>query len=104
MEVEILDADNYDINNKDYVWNNLPEYIKADSQNANLELFTSMLGQHYDYIWTYIKDITDLQVADNRIDYGISKDLVADTLRNFGIKLYTNSRNQEDIIFNIIRN
>jgi hypothetical protein len=94
---QVLDADNYDINNKDYIWNNLPEYIKADSQNANLELFTSMLGQHYDYIWTYIKDITDLQVADNRIDYGISKDLVADTLRNFGIKLYTNSRNQEDL-------
>jgi hypothetical protein len=94
---QVLDADNYDINNKDYIWNNLPEYIKADSQNANLELFTSMLGQHYDYIWTYIKDITDLQVADNRINYGISKDLVADTLRNFGIKLYTNSRNQEDL-------
>jgi hypothetical protein len=94
---QVLDADNYDINNKDYVWNNLPEYIKADSQNANLELFTSMLGQHYDYIWTYIKDITDLQVADNRIDFGISKDLVADTLRNFGMKLYTNSRNQEDL-------
>jgi hypothetical protein len=94
---QVLDADNYDINNKNYIWNNLPEYIKADSQNANLELFTSMLGQHYDYIWTYIKDITDLQVADNRIDYGISKDLVADTLRNFGIKLYTNSRNQEDL-------
>jgi hypothetical protein len=94
---QVLDADNYDINNKDYIWNNLPEYIKADSQNANLELFTSMLGQHYDYIWTYIKDITDLQIADNRINYGISKDLVADTLRNFGIKLYTNSRNQEDL-------
>jgi hypothetical protein len=99
---KILDADNYDINNKNYVWNNLPEYIKADSQNANLELFTSMLGQHYDYIWTYIKDITNLQVADNRINYGISKDLVADTLRNFGIKLYTNSRNQEDLYLTLL--
>jgi hypothetical protein len=99
---QILDADNYDINNKDYIWNNLPEYIKEDSQNANLELFTSMLGQHYDYIWTYIKDITDLQVADNRIDFGISKDLVADTLRNFGIKLYTNSRNQEDLYLSLL--
>jgi len=99
---KILDADDYDINNKNYVWNNLPEYIKADSQNANLELFTSMLGQHYDYIWTYIKDITNLQVADNRINYGISKDLVADTLRNFGIKLYTNSRNQEDLYLTLL--
>jgi hypothetical protein len=99
---EILSASNYDASNRDYIWNNLPDYIKADSQNANLELFTSMLGQHYDYIWTYIKDITDIQVADNRIDFGISKDLVADTLRSFGIKLYTNSRNQDDIYSSLL--
>jgi hypothetical protein len=61
-----------------------------------------MLGQHYDYIWTYIKDITDIQIADNRIDFGISKDLVADTLRSFGIKLYTNSRNQDDIYTSLL--
>ena len=99
---EILSASNFDESNRDYVWNNLPDYIKADSQNSNLELFTSMLGQHYDYIWTYIKDITDIQVADNRIDFGISKDLVADTLRSFGIKLYTNSRNQDDIYSSLL--
>jgi hypothetical protein len=99
---KILDADNYDINNKDYIWNNLPEYIKLDSQNSNLKLFVSMLGQHYDYIWTYIKDITNLQIADNRLNFGISKDLVADTLRNFGIKLYTNSRNTEDIYTSLL--
>jgi hypothetical protein len=99
---QILDAFNYDSNNKDYIWNNLPEYIKEDTQNSNLELFVAMLGQHYDYIWTYVKDITDLQVADNRVDFGISKDLVADTLRNFGIKLYTNSRNQDDIFSSLL--
>jgi hypothetical protein len=99
---KILDADNYDINNKDYIWNNLPEYIKIDSQNSNLELFVSMLGQHYDYIWTYIKDITNLQIADNRLNFGISKDLVADTLRNFGISLYTNSRNNDDIYISFL--
>lgn len=93
---------NYDNDNRDYVWNNLPEYIREDSQNSNLELFVAMLGQHYDYIWTYVKDITDLQVADNRIDHGISKDLVADTLRNFGMKLYTNSRNQEDLYLSLL--
>jgi len=98
----LLNADNYDIENKNYIWNNFPEYIKEDSQNSNLELFSAMLGQHYDYIWTYIKDITDLQVADNRVDFGISKDLVADTLRNFGMKLYTNSRNQEDLYLSLL--
>lgn len=94
---KILDADNYDVNSKDYIWNNLPEYIKSDSQNQNLQVFVSMLGQHYDYIWTYIKDISNIPIADNRLNYGISKDLIAETLKNFGIKLYTNSRNSEDI-------
>ncbi|MDB4232291.1 hypothetical protein N9795_01145, partial [Candidatus Pelagibacter sp.] len=94
---KLLEASGYDNTNRDYIWNNLPEYIKEDTQNSNLELFVAMLGQHYDYIWTYVRDITDLQVADNRVDFGISKDLVADTLRNFGMKLYTNSRNQNDI-------
>jgi len=99
---QLINATNYDTSNRDYVWNNLPEYITVDQQNSNLELFVSMLGQHYDYIWTYIKDITDLQVADNRIDHGISKDLVADTLRNFGIKLYTNSRGQDDLYISLL--
>jgi hypothetical protein len=99
---QILNAASYDNDNKDYIWNNLPEYIKEDTQNSNLELFVAMLGQHYDYIWTYVRDITDLQVADNRVDFGISKDLVADTLRNFGMKLYTNSRNQDDIFSSLL--
>lgn len=96
------EAFSYDNDNRDYIWNNLPEYIREDSQNTNLELFVAMLGQHYDYIWTYVRDITDLQVADNRINHGISKDLVADTLRNFGMKLYTNSRNQDDLYLSIL--
>jgi hypothetical protein len=99
---KLLEADNFDNSNRDYVWNILPEYIKEDSQNSNLELFVAMMGQHYDNIWTYAKDITDLQVADNRIDHGISKDLVADTLRNFGIKLYTNSRGQDDLYLSLL--
>ena len=93
----LLDAENYDIENRDYLWNNLPEYIKEDSQNSQLEVLTSMLGQHFDYIWTYIKDISNKNVNDNRIDFGISKDLVGETLKSFGIKLYTNSRNQDNI-------
>ena len=99
---KILEAENFDNSNRDYIWNILPEYIKEDSQNSNLELFVAMMGQHYDNIWTYAKDITDLQVADNRINYGISKDLVADTLRNFGIKLYTNSRGQDDLYLSLL--
>jgi hypothetical protein len=97
-----LETSNYDISNKDYLWNNLPEYIKYDDQNSQLELIISMMGQHFDYIWTYIKDITNKPQADNRLNYGISKDLVAEALKSFGIKLYTNSRNNQNIYSSLL--
>jgi len=99
---KILDHLNYDTQNRDYIWNNLPEYIKYDSQNSQLELLISMLGQHYDYVWTYIKDITNKNNNDNRLNYGVSKDLVGETLKSFGIKLYTNSRNNQNIYISLL--
>ena len=93
----INSASVYDNLNRNYVWNTLPDYIQEDPQNDKLELFCGLLGQHYDTLWTYQKAITDLRDADNRPNFGISKDLVAETLRNFGIKLYTNSRSSADI-------
>jgi hypothetical protein len=56
-----------------------------------------MLGQHFDYIWTYTKAIGDLKYADNRVDHGISKDLVADALRSLGIKLYNSNRTNDNL-------
>lgn len=99
---KILDASNYDFQNRDNLWGNLPDYIKFDSQNSQLELLISMLGHHFDYIWTYIRDITNKNVNDNRLNYGISKDIVAETLKSFGIKLYTNSQNKENIYSGIL--
>jgi len=84
------------------MWNTLPAYVKDDLQNQNLELLVSMLGQHFDTVWTYTKAIGDLKDADNRIDHGISKDLVADALRSLGIKLYTTNRTNEDIFTSIL--
>ena len=94
---QIDSASVYDNLNRNYVWNTLPAYIQEDSGNDKLELFCGLLGQHYDTLWTYQRAITDLRDADNRPDAGISKDLVAETLKNFGIKLYTNSRSSADI-------
>ena len=93
----INSASVYDNLNRDYIWNTLPDYINEDPQNDQLEVFSGLLGQHFDSLWTYQRAITDLRDADNRPNSGISKDLVAETLRNFGIQLYTNSRSSADI-------
>jgi len=94
---QILSASVYDSLNSNYVWNTMPTYVTTDPQNAIIQNFISLLGQHYDYLWTYIKAITDIQSGDNRLEHGISKDLVAAALQSFGIKLYTTNRNTEDL-------
>ena len=94
---QLLSASLYDGSNMDYIWNQLPAYIKEDPQNATLGLLVGMLGQSFDSVWTYSRALTDLKNADNRIDFGISKDMVADALRSLGIKLYTSDRTNENI-------
>ena len=61
-----------------------------------------MLGQHFDTLWTYTRAIGDIKDNDNRIDRGISKDLVADTLRSLGIKLYTSNRTNENLFQDLL--
>jgi hypothetical protein len=99
---QILSASLYDEENRNYIWNTLPSYIKDDPQNQNLELLVAMLGQHFDVIWSYTRGIGEIKNADNRIGYGIPKDLVADALRSLGIKLYTSNRTNEDIFTSLL--
>jgi hypothetical protein len=56
-----------------------------------------MVGQFYDNIWIYYKDVTEKYNADNRLEYGVSKDIVADAIRDFGIKLYQNNFSMDDL-------
>ena len=92
-----LSASNYDQNNQDYLHWNIPEYLRDDPNNVNYDLFIDMVGQHFDNIWIYTKDIVNKFDGDNRLDYGISKDLVADAIKDFGVKLYSNNFNTNDL-------
>jgi hypothetical protein len=92
-----LSASNFDESNLDRLYNTIPEYLKEDPNNIKYELFIDMVAQHYDNIWLYTKDITNKFNADNRLEYGISKDLVADAIKDFGVKLYTNGFNNTDL-------
>ena len=87
----------YDDNNVNYLYKTIPEYLKNDPQNDPYKLFIDLIGQHYDDIWIYYKDVTNLYQADNRLDYGISKDLVAQALRSFGVNLYQNNYTIQDL-------
>jgi hypothetical protein len=93
----ILSASEYDQNNKDNLLFSIPEYLREDENNRPYELFIDMVAQHFDNIWIYYKDISQKYNNDNRLDYGISRDLVADAIRDFGVKLYQNNFSNDDL-------
>ena len=90
-------AEEYDIENNNALINAIPSYLLEDPANAQYELFIEMIGQHFDNIFLYTQDITNKYNADNRVDYGVSKDLVADILRDMGIKIYQNNFSTNDL-------
>ena len=94
---QAVSSSEYDANNPNYLYNAIPEYLKEDPENAKYELFVDMVAQQYDNTWLYTKNLTTRFDADNRLDYGISKDLVADAIKDFGIKLYSNNFNTNDL-------
>ena len=95
---KIVSASNYDELNKDWIYYSIPEYIRDDSSNDQYLNFTNMMGQFVDdNIWVYLKDTTNKWDADNRINKGVSKDFVAQVLRDMGVKLYQNNFSSTDL-------
>ena len=92
-----LSASIFDNLNQNNLYYSIPEYLREDPANEPYQLFVEMVGQFYDNIWIYYKDVTEKYNADNRLENGISKDIVADAIRDFGIKLYQNNFSNDDL-------
>jgi hypothetical protein len=92
-----LVAEEYDIENNNALINAIPSYLLEDPENTQYELFIEMIGQHFDNIFLYTQDVTNKYNNDNRLNYGVSKDLVADILRDMGIKIYQNNFSTNDL-------
>jgi hypothetical protein len=90
-------SSNYDLENPDRLVNTLPNFIVDNTNNTQYLLFTDMIGQHFDNIWIYTKDISNRFNADNRLNYGISKDIIADAIRSMGVNLYQNNFSSDDL-------
>lgn len=97
-----ISASFYDLENNNHLINAIPTYLREDPQNAKYELFIQMAGQHFDNIWVYLKDITNKFNTDNRLNYGISKDIVAQAIRDLGVKIYQNNFSDADIYSSLI--
>jgi len=99
---QISQAIQYDSTNYNSLIYSIPTYLRDDPSNENYTIFVYMVGQHFDNLWLYSKAVTDKYDGDNRINYGISKDLVAEALKNFGVKLYTSNKSVEDLFTTFI--
>ena len=87
----------YDNSNQDNLINTIPQFIVNDSTNQPYVTFVEMVGQHFDTLYTYTDAINQKYNADNRLNYGISKDLIVDTLKSFGLKVYENNFTTSDL-------
>ena len=94
---QLLSASNFDNANPDELKKAIPEYLREDTDNQLYDLFVDMVAQYYDNVWLYTKDVTQKYNADNRLDFGVSKDLVAETIRDFGVKLYQNNFSSDEL-------
>jgi hypothetical protein len=92
-----LVAEEYDLENNNALTLAIPSYISDDSDNYDFVLFVEMIGQSFDSIFVYLQDVTNKYNADNRLNYGVSKDLVADILRDMGVKIYQNNFSSNDL-------
>ena len=94
---QLLSASYFDNANPDQLKKAIPEYLREDPANQQYDLFVDMVAQYYDNVWLYTKDVTQKYNADNRLDFGVSKDLVAEAIRDFGVKLYQNNFSNKDL-------
>jgi hypothetical protein len=94
---QIYTASFYDNENQDNLLYSIPEFLREDPNNQPYEIFIEMIGQYFDNLFLYTDQITSKYNADNRLDFGISKDLVADTLRSFGMNIYENNFTTDDL-------
>lgn len=76
-------AESFDINNSNYVLNNIPQYIVNNTENESLLLFFSMIGQHFDNIYYYTKSIEKSRGLGYKATNGISDKLLFDVLKSF---------------------
>ena len=90
----VYDAEEFDINNRDSLVNNTPEYIKMDENNNDYLVFLSMVGHHFDNIYQYIKSFPILNSKDTNSGDSYLPDIIYYLLNSFGWNTSTDFANK----------
>jgi hypothetical protein len=90
----ISSASIYDELNANNLINGIPTYLRDDPDNNQYLLFLNMIGHYFDNIWILLKSVTDINLANNNPNKGISNDLVYQVLKSLGIDLFNSNEGE----------
>jgi hypothetical protein len=97
----LYSASIYDNSNKDAIRFSIPDYVADDVSSQPYMTFMDMIGQHFDNVWIYYKDVTNRFNATNDPNTGISLDMVSDAIRSMGVQLYTNTNVTNNVYYDL---
>ena len=92
-------AESYDNDNQNNLVFTIPTFIKEDDNNDQYITFLNMVGHYFDNIWIFLQAVTDINLANNNLEKGVSKDLVYYVLQSLGVKLYNQYGDSNNIDF-----
>ena len=92
-------AIDYDNNNQNNLTYTLPSFIIDDTNNNQYITFINMVGHYFDNIWIFLQAVTDINLANNNLGQGVSKDLVYHVLQSLGINLYNQYGDTDNVAF-----
>jgi len=87
----IISSSLYDEENGNRLSSLLPQHIIDDSGNTDYLKFTDMIAHHFDNLWVYIKGLEDTYDRRDKLDEGLSKDLLYSVGNSLGWKLNDSS-------------
>jgi len=85
----------YDQLNYNALYYSIPEYLRLDQSNENLNTFINMLGHHYDIFYTYINHMTKVNKREENPKLGMPNELLYSVAKQFGWTLTNGNQNQD---------
>jgi len=81
---QVYSASLYDTDNPNRLVNLLPDHVREDIDNKQFLDFMDMVGQQFDELWLYTKNISEITDRQNDLSKGFSKDLVFNIAKSLG--------------------
>lgn len=82
---QLTSASLYDKQNINSLVYLVPEHIRESEYNESYLTFVNMIGQHFDILWSYVTDLTNVSRRNESLHEGLAKDLIYHVLRSLGI-------------------